>query len=225
MSDEKPTLYASANECVFQGVSAVLGDCFCLRQLARGCSDSETRSNRALEELGQVKYQRGDVGVVDSESVGFGVGLGLMKRIYSANNDIPWVLLSRRDMRRCLSFAVSHGVRAIVPDNTQLEYFRTAVNAVSAGQSCFDNAILLERAAAGINFRRGCPYSDGLLTKRELEVFELIGSGNPVRIISQTLKLKPKTVDSHKQNIMDGLGLKGTKALLMQAIYCADCGK
>ena len=235
MSRKKPKLYIAANGYVFQGVSAVLGDCFCLRQSARGCSDSkdydskeqmkeqEGKRKRVVEELERVKYQKGDVGVIDSSSAGFEFGFEFIKRIHNANKDISWVLLRNRDLSRCISFAISQGVSAIMPDKVQLEYFRTAVNAVSAGQFYFDNSILSERASAGVGFERGCPYYDTLLTPREAEIFELTGLGNPVRTIAERLNLCPKTVDSHKQNIVARLGFENAEELLRQAIFCADC--
>ena len=43
------------------------------------------------------------------------------------------------------------------------------------------------------------------LSDRELEIFELIGKGNEVRQIANSLHLSPKTVETHRAHIKDEL--------------------
>jgi DNA-binding NarL/FixJ family response regulator len=52
-----------------------------------------------------------------------------------------------------------------------------------------------------------------LLSDRELEVFEMIGSGMATRKIAEALHLSPKTVDTHRQKIRDKLNLEDAAAL------------
>lgn len=55
-------------------------------------------------------------------------------------------------------------------------------------------------------------------TSRELEVLELIGSGHAPREIADALRLSVKTVESHRQNIKQKLGIK-TAARLAQYAF------
>jgi DNA-binding NarL/FixJ family response regulator len=51
------------------------------------------------------------------------------------------------------------------------------------------------------------------LTDRELQVFELIGSGMATRKIAEQLHLSPKTIDTHRQKIREKLNLEDAAAL------------
>ena len=52
------------------------------------------------------------------------------------------------------------------------------------------------------------------LTDREFEVFQLIGQGKSTRDIAAQLSLSPKTVDVHRANIKEKLGLQDATALI-----------
>lgn len=65
---------------------------------------------------------------------------------------------------------------------------------------------------------RGGPVTDrsgvSQLTDRELEIFQLIGRGLSTQAIANHLKVSTKTVDAHRANIKEKLGL-GTSAELI----------
>ena len=63
------------------------------------------------------------------------------------------------------------------------------------------------------------PDSPGLsqLTDREMEVFELIGRGLQAHEIGERLHVSSKTVDSHRSNIREKLGLSSTTELIQRA--------
>ncbi|MCE5325286.1 MAG: response regulator transcription factor [Planctomycetaceae bacterium] len=62
------------------------------------------------------------------------------------------------------------------------------------------------------------------LTDREMEVFELIGSGLPTREIAERLHLSVKTIDSHREHIKDKLQLDNATELLKHAIRWVQSG-
>ncbi len=55
------------------------------------------------------------------------------------------------------------------------------------------------------------------LSDRELQVFQLIGSGAPNRQIAQQLGISVKTVETHREHVKDKLGLKDSGELLHAA--------
>ena len=62
---------------------------------------------------------------------------------------------------------------------------------------------------------------DGLairLTSREREVLQLVAEGHTIRMISVMLRITTRTVEFHKTNIMDKLGLRTTADLTQYAI-------
>ena len=56
------------------------------------------------------------------------------------------------------------------------------------------------------------------LSPREREILQLIAEGHTGREIAERLGLKPKTVDNHRANIMDKLGIHTTAGLVRYAL-------
>jgi DNA-binding NarL/FixJ family response regulator len=56
------------------------------------------------------------------------------------------------------------------------------------------------------------------LTKREYEILGLVASGKSNRELAESLFISIKTVETHKTNILDKLGLKNTTELVRYAI-------
>jgi DNA-binding NarL/FixJ family response regulator len=56
------------------------------------------------------------------------------------------------------------------------------------------------------------------LTSREREVLQLVAEGHTIRVISDSLEITTRTVEFHKTNIMDKLGLRTTADLTQYAI-------
>jgi DNA-binding NarL/FixJ family response regulator len=60
--------------------------------------------------------------------------------------------------------------------------------------------------------------STTLLTERESEIVRLLASGLSTGEIAHSLSISPKTVASHRKNLMDKLGLRSIAELTMYAI-------
>jgi DNA-binding NarL/FixJ family response regulator len=56
------------------------------------------------------------------------------------------------------------------------------------------------------------------LTPREREILQLVGEGNSAQEIAIRLVISPKTVERHKANLMQKLGIHSTPALVRLAI-------
>ena len=59
------------------------------------------------------------------------------------------------------------------------------------------------------------------LSDRELEVYRLIGAGESRKSIAAQLHLSTKTIEAHRANICQKLGLRGAARLLQHAtVHC-----
>jgi DNA-binding NarL/FixJ family response regulator len=75
---------------------------------------------------------------------------------------------------------------------------------------------LMKRVLSGSS----CPLDPlDRLSDRELEVFGLIGQGKTSREIAKLLFLSVKTIESHRANLKEKLGLKKAIELVQQAIH------
>ena len=57
-----------------------------------------------------------------------------------------------------------------------------------------------------------------VLTPREREVLQLLAEGRSVKEIASILDISPRTVEFHKYNVMEKLGLRTTAELTQYAI-------
>jgi DNA-binding NarL/FixJ family response regulator len=62
------------------------------------------------------------------------------------------------------------------------------------------------------------PVSEDPLTRRETEVVKLIAEGNSSREIAQTLVISEKTVERHRANVLEKLGMRDRVDLTRYAI-------
>ncbi|MET8648980.1 MULTISPECIES: response regulator transcription factor [Nocardia] len=66
--------------------------------------------------------------------------------------------------------------------------------------------------------RQGRSLPDAILTPREEEVLKLVAEGHSTREIAETLVISTKTVDRHRANMLQKLGLRDRLALTRYAI-------
>jgi DNA-binding NarL/FixJ family response regulator len=95
-----------------------------------------------------------------------------------------------------------------------LDQLRAAIQAVGAGRRYFSPAFVAATAA-----RRADPVAfDKVLSERERAVLGLIGGSLSDAEIARRLSIHRKTVETHRQRIMDKLNLHGTPKLIRFAI-------
>jgi DNA-binding NarL/FixJ family response regulator len=76
-------------------------------------------------------------------------------------------------------------------------------------------AAALKNEAAGISAKN---FADGRpLTRRELQVLQLIADGKSTKEIATTLEVSAKTIETHRKQIMDKLEIRTTAGLTK---YC-----
>jgi DNA-binding NarL/FixJ family response regulator len=85
-----------------------------------------------------------------------------------------------------------------------------AVRKVAAGEMVLDPAVAKPAALKG----ERC----AALTRRELEVLQLLVAGKSNKEIAEVLQLSANTVAVHRANIMDALGIHKTAELVVYAI-------
>lgn len=100
--------------------------------------------------------------------------------------------------------------------------FLRALRRVAAGELHVSPA-MAERLAA--RMRRGAltvaRAADQSLTDREREVLRLVAQGLGTQEIARALAMSPKTVDSHRRNIREKLGLENARDLVRYAVRWA----
>jgi DNA-binding NarL/FixJ family response regulator len=118
--------------------------------------------------------------------------------------------------KRCMQAGIMGYVRKTEPVARLL----MAVRQVAAGGIAYSTE-LIQTMIAGHGIRHGLPRRAGpgqMLSLRQFEIFEMIGHGMDSQSIADRLSLSPRTVDVHKANIRNSLGLGSASEVLRAAV-------
>lgn len=146
-----------------------------------------------------------DMGLPDKD------GLELIKDIQALHPGLPVLAMSMQDETLYAARVLRAGGRGYVMKGDAPEQLATAVRAVLNGQVALSprmSAKMLESMVGGAG--RAGEGPEAKLSDRELEVLRLFGGGWSTEEIARRLHLSPKTVDVHRANIKQKLGLKST---------------
>jgi DNA-binding NarL/FixJ family response regulator len=112
------------------------------------------------------------------------------------------------------------GARAYVLKESAEGELIAAVRAVAAGRTYFSPKVadLLRKEHVERLRREGIDDSYDLLTEREREILQRIAEGAANKEIAARLNLSVYTVETHRGNILDKLGLHGTADLILYAV-------
>lgn len=136
---------------------------------------------------------------------------------------VPILVFSMEDERNLAKRCMQAGVMGYVRKTEPVTRLLMAVRQVAAGGIAY-SADLIQKMIAGNGIRHGLPRRSGpgqMLSMRQLEIFEMIGQGLDSHTIADRLGLSPRTVDVHKANIRNSLGLGSASEVLRSAILWA----
>ncbi|HVU38826.1 MAG TPA: response regulator transcription factor [Opitutales bacterium] len=159
-----------------------------------------------------------DLVVTDLTMPGRG-GLEFIKDVHAQHSDLPVLVVSMHDETLYAERALRAGARGYLMKEAGGEKLLAAIRHVLSGQVYVSerlSAQLLDSMTS--RHPRGSSSPIEKLSDREFQVFQLIGQGRNTREIAQQLHLSPKTVDVHRANIKDKLGLLDATALVRHAV-------
>jgi len=172
----------------------------------------------AKEALFAIETAEPDIAIVDLSLRG-GNGLQLTRDIRKRHPELPILVLSEQDESLYAEPAIRAGAKGFIMKAETTDRMITAIrNVLSGGIYLSDKIVskILLRVAGARSERDRSPLES--LTDRQMEVFELLGTGAPVRRIAERLHLSAKTVATHCQNIRRKLGLASAEELLQTAV-------
>ena len=176
-------------------------------------SDGETAVALARE-------LRPDIVIMDVVMPGLG-GVEATRQIRAGLRDTRVIGLSMHSDRRFVSEMVRAGALGYLVKDSAFEELNQAVRTVMQGRPYLSAAItglLVEDFVrqATTQDRQSAPLQ--MLTSREQEVLRLLADGKRVKEIAHFLNISVKTVESHRQNIMDKLEIHSTIELTRYAL-------
>ena len=159
-----------------------------------------------------------DIAVVDISMPEMN-GEELTKYIRKHHPTIKVLVLSAHKQERYITRMVAAGMHGyILKDNGDAEFVR-ALNTMMSKGYYYDQEIM----HVIIQRQNEEHQTDNLvtsvkLTQRETDVLKLIGKGLQAKEIADALSIAKSTVETHKLNLREKLGLRDVKALTIYAI-------
>ena len=162
-----------------------------------------------------VNSLRPDLVVMDIDMPGAG-GIALTRRLREAFPEIKVVILTAHTEEQFVSAALRAGACGYLLKNNAGAELLTAVRAALAGQVflCPESSTIVVR-----EYQRQLGSTDsGALSGREIEILKLIADGQNTKEIAFALQVSPKTIETHRINIMAKLGVDSVAKLTKYAV-------
>ena len=133
------------------------------------------------------------------------------------------ILISSEIKKELVTAGIQCGIDGYLPKDVDLAVLREAIRTVRNGGRYFNEAItnlVFEEfyQKKKLTNTQGKVTLPNDLTNREQEVLALVASGKSNQEVADELFISIKTVDTHKNHILDKLGLKNTAELVRYAI-------
>lgn len=178
------------------------------------------------ELIKKLKDQTADLVILD-------INMPLMNGIQAAEfikekyPKIKILVLSMYDEEAYVVKVLQVGVSGYILKNTEKKDLLEAIYKVMNGEQYFSSEITMkmvqkisknaENTHANLSANHEISR-DVQLTNREKEILKLIADGNTNKNIAFKLNISPRTVDTHRRNLLQKLGVKNTAGLVKYAI-------
>jgi DNA-binding NarL/FixJ family response regulator len=150
-------------------------------------------------------------------------GIEATRWVKERNSKIKVILLSMEVNKELVSAGIQSGIDGYLPKDIEKSTLIEAIRVVSKGEKYFNEAItnlvfedFYNREVSTRQTKQHLHLTD--LSKREMEVLQLVASGKSDKEVADQLFISAKTVNTHKMHILDKLGLKNTAELVRYAI-------
>jgi DNA-binding NarL/FixJ family response regulator len=203
-------LLADDHRIVRQGLRAILQTEADIRLTGEAADGPET--------LRLVERRRPDVLVLDLMLPGLN-GLEVAREVRRRSARTAVVVLSMHDDPAYVAEAVRAGVAGYVLKDASADELLQAIRTAAGGGRHFSPSVAEAARVAAASRPESAvtdPYQS--LTVREREVLQLTAEGHSSAQIAGRLFISPRTVETHRANLLRKLGLRNQKELIRHAV-------
>jgi DNA-binding NarL/FixJ family response regulator len=172
--------------------------------------------NEALDLLTHIKP---DIIMMDISMKGLS-GIEVSKEITMLYPDIKIMILSMHTNEEFVINAIKAGAKGYLSKDTSKEELLDAIQIIQEGGECYSKLISENFLKSYVKKYKAeqSLIENKILTQREIEILKLAVHGLSNKEIADKLFISTKTVDSHKNNIMQKLKLKNTAEMVLYAV-------
>ena len=133
---------------------------------------------------------------------------------------LKFLLLAPSASLNSVREVVRSGVSGYIVFEAELDEWERAIKAVSEGKLYYGQEIMLKLAesSADTNAHEPAPTRKDFLSKRELEILRLVANEYSTNRIADELCISDKTVETHRRNLFQKLGVKNSVGLTKVAV-------
>jgi DNA-binding NarL/FixJ family response regulator len=159
-----------------------------------------------LQAVDSTKSLRPDIVIMDISMPNLS-GIEATRQIKQHNPEIQIVIYTMYSDKELVIDLFKTGISAYVLKDDPLSDLIIALKAVKGGGTYFSTKAptILLRHMEELEEQTTSKDSFDKLSQREREVFILLAEGKSIKVIADELYISPKTVESHKYNIMEKL--------------------
>lgn len=173
----------------------------------------------AASALKDIKENEPDIVITDLLS-GNGIGISFIKDIAIRFSNIHVLVFSIHDESIFAGRCLTAGARGYVMKTASSGEIIFAINKIREGRICFSDQVQNKLLS---KFYQKKPdveiFTIESLSDRELEVFQLVGSGLKIQQIADELSISVKTIGSHVERIKRKMNLNNTREVFMHAVH------
>ena len=147
-------------------------------------------------------------------------GIEATKALLKQSPSTGVVILSMHSDESYVMRSLQAGARAYLLKDSAPSDLLSAIEAVSHGKSFFSSAIrhLLAEDYVRVLRQKGAVDSYELLTMREREILQLLAEGKTNKEVASSLNISLYTVETHRSNILEKLGIHSPAELILYAV-------
>jgi len=168
------------------------------------------------EALHMVATERPDIVLMDIGMARLN-GLEATEQIAQAFPDVRVIILSMHDNQEYVLQALRAGAAGYLLKDAATGELELALRSVMRGESWLSPAVS-RQVVEGYVQRAGAEAPPDVLTARQREVLRLVAGGKSTKEIAFFLNLSVKTVETHRAQIMERLGIRDVPGLVRYAL-------
>ena len=141
----------------------------------------------------------------------FNAGLKTVKKARKLFPQIPFLLITNNDFGNCFNDYITLGAKGFVFSHDSPEILIDSIKSLCHGKMAIKNNNHTEYLISDRLIK------NNMLTEREVDVLKLFCNGLTYKEIGKRLYISPRTVETHKKNILAKLNIGSTAEMVKYA--------
>lgn len=193
-----------------------------LRLILEGYSEIDIviEANNGADFLEEVSTQAPDVVLLDLKMPGMD-GIEVAEKLKIIAPEVKIILLTMHDDEHFIHHVLSLGANGYLLKNEEPAILREAIQKVMT-QEYYLNDYVAKALLSNIKKKETASTNDKealfTLTPREQEILQLICQERTTSEIAEQLFISKRTVEGHRQNLLDKTGVRNTAGLVIYAL-------